>query len=185
MTATKRIRFFTGPPGIGKTTVLLKTIEHLKDYGLLVGGFISSEIRVGDKRVGFGLKDILTGRVGILAHVDQSIGPRIGQYRVNLSDLDAIGVNAIESALASANIIAVDEVGPMEILSEGFRGSVYRALRSRKAILGILHFRIQHVLAEDIRKHSECTVIEVTLSNRNELPQIVSSDLFPFVSEKL
>ena len=57
----------TGSPGIGKTTVIKKVIAELNPA--LVGGFWSTEIRRGSKRIGFAIKTI-DGEEGILAHKD-------------------------------------------------------------------------------------------------------------------
>jgi len=54
----KRVLLVTGAPGIGKTTVVTKTIEMLKAEGLSVGGIISREIRDGKSRVGFEIVDL-------------------------------------------------------------------------------------------------------------------------------
>jgi nucleoside-triphosphatase THEP1 len=39
--------FLTGRPGVGKTSVLLRIVNALKDQGLRVGGMISQEARTG------------------------------------------------------------------------------------------------------------------------------------------
>lgn len=36
----KRVLLITGPPGVGKTTVLMKTIDILKGKGFKVGGML-------------------------------------------------------------------------------------------------------------------------------------------------
>ena len=47
MVKVGRSFFLTGRPGIGKTTVLLKTVKILEEKGLKVGGIISREVRRG------------------------------------------------------------------------------------------------------------------------------------------
>ena len=44
MTMT-RVMILTGAPGVGKTTVLTKTVDALKAKGVSVGGMISREVR--------------------------------------------------------------------------------------------------------------------------------------------
>ena len=39
----KRVLLLTGNPGVGKTTVLMKTVNLLKERGFSVGGMLSRE----------------------------------------------------------------------------------------------------------------------------------------------
>jgi nucleoside-triphosphatase len=111
----KRVLLLTGPPGIGKTTVLVKSVDALRVRGISVGGMISREAREGNARVGFEIVDLTWSKHGWLAHVNQKGGPQVGKYYVNLYDLENIGVQAILEAIEKCNIIAIDEMGPMEL----------------------------------------------------------------------
>ncbi|MGB9756831.1 MAG: nucleoside-triphosphatase, partial [Candidatus Bathyarchaeales archaeon] len=128
----KRVLLLTGSPGIGKTTVLLKVVEALKGKGYSVGGMISREVRSCGARVGFEILDLCSNRRGWLAHVNQKVGPQVGKYRVNLNDLDGVGAEAILKAVRECDVIAVDEIGPMELFSERFRVAVGKAFESGK-----------------------------------------------------
>ena len=57
-----------GLPGIGKTTIIEKLAELLKN----IAGFYTKEIRQNGERVGFLVKDF-EGREGILAHIEYII----------------------------------------------------------------------------------------------------------------
>jgi nucleoside-triphosphatase len=85
----KRVLLLTGNPGVGKTTVLIKTVSALKTEGYSVGGMISREDREGETRVGFEILDLNSSRRGWLAHVSQKSGPQVGKYRVNIEELTA------------------------------------------------------------------------------------------------
>lgn len=124
----KRILLLTGSPGVGKSTTLLRAVEILKNRGYRVGGIITREVREKGSRVGFELIDLTSNRRGWLAHVKQKTGPRLGKYRVNLEDLNSIGVSAILEAVEKCDIIAVDEIGPMELFSEPFKEAVMKAV---------------------------------------------------------
>ena len=91
----KRVLLLTGAPGVGKTTVLIKTVDALKAKGVSVGGMISREAREGNVRVGFEIIDLTNGKHGWLAHINQKSGPQVGKYHVNLADLEKIGAAAI------------------------------------------------------------------------------------------
>ncbi|MEM3736752.1 MAG: NTPase [Candidatus Bathyarchaeia archaeon] len=169
----KKLIFLTGHPGVGKTTALRRAINLLTERGLRVGGMVSSEIREGGRRVGFEVIDISTSRRGILAQVYKGVGPRFGRYTVNIADLVAVGVNAIKRAVNTADIIVVDEVGPMELLSPEFREAVKKAVDSGKVVVGTLHHNARGDLIDWIRSNLASKIIEVTLANREGLPRAI------------
>ncbi|MFQ5957268.1 MAG: nucleoside-triphosphatase, partial [Candidatus Brocadiales bacterium] len=68
----------TGRPGVGKTTVVKKVLSALD---IKPGGFYTEEIRAGKERQGFMIKTF-GGKSGVLAHVDNRGGPRVGRYGV-------------------------------------------------------------------------------------------------------
>ena len=159
----------TGSSGIGKTTVLMKTVNILKEKGYCVGGMISREVREGGTRVGFEILDLSTQKRGWLAHVKQKTGPQVGKYRVNLEDLEAIGVQAITEAIKNCDVIAIDEIGPMELFSKKFRDATQRALESPKLIIAVVHWKAQDRLVNDAKNREDAETIIVTPENRAHL----------------
>jgi nucleoside-triphosphatase len=170
----KRIIFVTGRPGVGKTSVLLRAVEELRNRGYKVGGMISREVREGGVRVGFEIMDFSTGQRGWLAHVNQPSGPKISKYRVNLTDLDAVGVSSILDAIRNMDIIIVDEIGPMELFSSAFRDAVVRAVESSKPVLGTIHFRLRDPLVNGVKKREDAEIFEVTHENRETLHNLIT-----------
>ncbi|MDI6707512.1 MAG: NTPase [Candidatus Thermoplasmatota archaeon] len=144
--------FVTGKPGSGKTSLILKAADELTKKGLKVGGFVTQDIRAGNKRVGFKIKDLATQREGILAHVEQKEGPRVSKYRVNISDLEGIGVKAVEAAKESADWIIIDEIGKMELYSKKFEEVIRETLSSGKNILATVHWDYEHPLILEIKR---------------------------------
>jgi nucleoside-triphosphatase len=165
----KRLILITGIPGVGKTTVFTRVAEYFKLHGYAVQGFVSAEIRVNGMRVGFEIKDLYTGERGILAHINQGDGPMLGKYRVNLNSLSEIGASSIDSALESADLIAVDEVGPMELYSNSFKAALKRAVDSKKPMICTIHARARDPLIEYIKSRKDAALFEVTLNNRETL----------------
>jgi len=179
-----RIVFVTGQPGIGKTSVLLNAIELLKKRGYMVGGMISREARERGVRIGFEIIDIYTGQHGWLAHVNQPEGPQVSKYRVNLDDLKAIGANSILNAIKKANIIAIDEIGPMELFSLEFKKAVVQAIESNKPLLGTIHHRAKDALINTIKTRRDVEILEVTYENRNTLHNLIIDKILQSLSEK-
>ena len=169
----KRLIFLTGRPGVGKTSVLLRAVDILKAKGYKIGGMISREVRERGVRVGFEIVDFGTGRKGLLAHVNQPTGPRVSKYRVNLSDLNTIGASSILQAVKDADIIIVDEIGPMELFSSDFREAVMRGIKSKKPMIGTIHLRARDPLINSIKTEEDAEILEVTPENRRRLHTVL------------
>jgi nucleoside-triphosphatase len=162
----KRILVLTGMPSVGKTTVLARTVGELRARGVSVGGMFSREVREGAARVGFEIIDVNSGSIGWLAHVKLKGGPQVGKYQVNLKDLENIGVRAITNALETSDVVVIDEIGPMELLSQKFKDSVRKALESNKLIIAIIHQKIQDSLIVEAKNREDAQVFVITPENR-------------------
>ena len=170
----KRVLLLTGNPGVGKTTVLIKTVEALKAEGISVGGMISREAREGNMRVGFEIIDLTNNKHGWLAHINQRTGPQIGKYHVNLEDLENIGATAIVEAVEKCDVIAIDEIGPMELFSQKFKQAVKQALESRKVVLAVVHGKARDPLINEAIQREDSEIFTVTLANRDKLAEEIT-----------
>jgi nucleoside-triphosphatase len=74
----------TGPPKMGKTTIMMSVANKLKDKGINVGGIVSREIRINYVRTGFEFIDVATNDRDVLATVTGN-GPKVGKYYVKIS----------------------------------------------------------------------------------------------------
>lgn len=162
----------TGMPNVGKTRTLLKIIEFLEEAGYKLEGMITKPILKKDERIGFIVEDFLTLENEVFAHVDFDVKDKVGDYGVDISALEKIGIPAIERAISDdqVHIIIIDEIGKMEMLSEKFCETVADALDSEKPILVTLHKKSRTPLLQDIRRRDDIRILEVTAVNRNLLP---------------
>lgn len=160
----------TGRPGVGKTTAIRAAIARL---GGGAGGFYTVEIRDEGRRTGFRLVTLGTGppRAGILASVDSSSRYRVGRYGVHIDDLESIGVEAILYALdvPHLKVIAIDEIGKMELFSSRFRSAVMASLYSPKPVVATMMSGRDPWL-DTIKARPDVTQVEVTRANREAVP---------------
>jgi len=126
--------FITGLPGCGKTSLVIAILKELK---LNASGFYTEEIREKGTRKGFKIIT-LDGREGILAHVNVKSPYQVSKYKVNIEDLEKLGVKSILDALNQNKVIIIDEVGKAEMYSEKFKKAVEAALDSKNKILGTI-----------------------------------------------
>ncbi len=179
----KRVLILTGSPGVGKTTVLAKTVSGLKERNVLIGGMFTREVREGTKRVGFEIIDIISLKHGWLAHVNQQGGPQLGKYHVNLRNLESIGALAINVAAQKCDIIAVDEIGPMELFSIKFREAAQKALDGKKLVIAVVHWKAQDKLVLEAKNRADAETLTVTVENREMLHEVLVKKAIAFLKQ--
>ena len=158
----------TGRPGVGKTTLIERVLNQLS---ISAGGMLTTEIRKCGHRVGFSVIAIDTKEEGILAHLHQTKGPRMGQYTVNLDDLEGVGISAILRAVQGKELVVIDELAPMELSSPAFIPAVEEALASGKNLIISTHAHLNHPLIHRIRR--EFTLYRVKMGNRDQLVKTI------------
>jgi nucleoside-triphosphatase len=159
----------TGPPGCGKTTAIRTILERLP---VEAGGFYTAEIREGGIRTGFSLLT-LDGREAVLADIRIRGEPRIGKYGVDLAALEQTGVRSLREAIDTKELVVVDEIGPMELLSPLFREVLLEALESPVPILGTVMLR-RAPFPDYIKTRPEVAIFPIS---RRDWPETVQAIL--------
>ncbi len=159
----------TGRPGIGKTTLCIKLYRLLKEKkNKVVCGIVSKEIRKDRKRVGFEFIELGTDNRYLLAHVDLKSKYRIGKYYVSLENISK-ACRALEKAAENCEIIIIDEIGPMELLSKDFIETVKKVFDSGKIVIATVHYRAKHELIEELKNRKDVKIFVVNEENRDGL----------------
>ena len=171
----------TGLPRSGKSAVLDKVVsmviaEHKEASrgsatgSGVIGGMRTEAIIEDGERVGYACIDIETGESGVMAHREIDSRNRILGYGIDPSEVDRVGVPAIQNAVGNCKILVIDEVGKFSVESEGFVAAVRGALDYDMPTLLTLHKKSRHPLLQDIRRRDDGRILEVTPVNRALLP---------------
>jgi nucleoside-triphosphatase len=163
----------TGVPGAGKTTLVRRLLAEAPPRR--AGGFLTEETREGGERVGFRVV-ALDGQTGVLAHVRGGAGPRVGRYRVDLAAFEAVGVAALERAIGEAELIVVDEIGRMELLSSRFGFALEAALAAPAPLLGTI-LQVPHPVTDALKQRPNVELYRLTERNRDDLADALSARL--------
>ncbi|RVW85723.1 Cancer-related nucleoside-triphosphatase-like [Vitis vinifera] len=191
----------TGPPGVGKTTLITRVLETLKisNPNLKVQGFYTSEVREASERVGFQVVT-LDGRKGPLASSISSPEslrwPSVGKYRVDIASFEALALPELQ-VKEDTDLFIIDEVGKMELFSSSFFPAVLRVLESNIPVwppsqfqnsaeiyleksphlLCPLHSIRQRMEVARLRNHPGATIFTLNTGNRDFVKEQIYSQL--------
>jgi nucleoside-triphosphatase len=160
----KKNLLITGLPGVGKTTLIKKILETLKNFH--PAGFYTEEIREEDTRKGFEMIS-LDGRRGLLAHADIRSPCRVGKYRVDVKGFENF-LNSIPFFNPNIHLIMIDEIGKMECLSDQFKNLMKELLDSEKWVIATIALKGSGLI-EEIKKRHDIELFELTKNNRDTL----------------
>ncbi|XP_032538668.1 cancer-related nucleoside-triphosphatase [Chiroxiphia lanceolata] len=173
--------FLTGPPGVGKTTLIQKVTQALKSSGIPIDGFYTEEVREGGRRTGFDVVT-LSGSRGPLSRVSSNSTSRceyrVGQYVVDLVSFEQLVLpmlrNVNHGSGTERRICVIDEIGKMELFSQAFIQAVRQTLAgSGTVVLGTIPIPKGKPLdlVEEIRSRKDVKVFNVSKENRNSILQ--------------
>jgi nucleoside-triphosphatase len=164
MYPAKKNILLTGFPGVGKTTLIRRISEELKNLHPV--GFYTEEIMEEGVRKGFELIGF-DGKKGLLSHVDIKSLNRVGKYRVDVKGfegfLDSIAFFALQTKL-----IIIDEIGKMECMSPKFKRIIKEILDSEKMVIATIAFKGSGLI-DEIKKRKDVKLFEITEKNRDSL----------------
>lgn len=156
----KSIFLLTGPPGSGKTSLIKQAVAGLE---IKAGGFYTEDIKSRGVRQGFRLVT-LEGETAVLSHIDIKSPHRVSKYGVDVESLDKVGVAAIERALRGCDLVVIDEIGKMELLSARFREAVLSIINSGKRLLATIMLN-PNPHADAIKSRPQAKLVTLTRSN--------------------
>lgn len=159
----------TGKPGVGKTTLIQKIVSKLD---LFCQGFYTREIKQNQgQRSGFEIVT-LDGQIAVLAHTEYLSRYRVGKYFVNIDNINHVIVPCIESAIEQAQLIIIDEIGKMELLSPQFQRSITRALDCTKPVLGTITISGIPIIKQ-IKSRQDVYLVTLKRDNHREVYQLI------------
>lgn len=172
----------TGPPGIGKTTIIQTVHDKLKqtakDSKAIIKGFYTAEIREAGDRVGFKIDGFSTNQEGIIAHtslIDSKIS--VGKYRVDVKAFEKVALPEMKDG----TIYVIDEIGKMECFSSAFVKRMDELLESEDVAVVASIGQKGEGFIQEAKKKSGVKLIEVSKSNRNTVPENIIKLLTPYL----
>ena len=176
----KKNLLVTGLPGVGKTTLIKKLSEALKDFHPV--GFYTEEIREEGVRKGFELIS-LDGKKGLLSHKNIRSPYKVGQYKVDIKGFEDF-IDSISFFNPLTHLIIIDEIGKMECLSAQFKKILKEILNSEKWVLATIALMGSGLIAE-VKVREDVKIFEITKKNRSSLFSEILKEINPYNSPPL
>ncbi|MFH1011226.1 MAG: nucleoside-triphosphatase [bacterium] len=124
---------FVGPVGGGKTTVLAHLVSEWRQSGKDVRGLLAHRVMEDGCPIGYDMEVIGEKKRSVLARKEGIGIERTGPF-VFFDEALARGRRALRDA-AKADIVVVDEVGPLELRGGGWASEVERLLSESEAVV--------------------------------------------------
>jgi len=119
-----RVFILTGEKHAGKTTFLSELVELMKMEGIMIGGFIAPGKFENNRRSEFSVLNLKTGEQRLLCSIHLQDGEEAGPFRFSREG-QQLGKDALlPENLTGCSIVAIDEIGPLEIKGKGWAPSI-------------------------------------------------------------
>ncbi|KAK9135658.1 hypothetical protein Syun_014988 [Stephania yunnanensis] len=184
----------TGPPGIGKTTLVMRVLDTLStsNPNLKIHGFysrksisnaVNREVREGNERVGFEVVTV-DGKKGSLASSTVSSPeslrwPSVGKYRVDVASFESLVMPELQ-VKDDTDLFVIDEVGKMELFSSSFFPAVLNVLNSNIPLLAtvpIPKFGRDIPGVARLKNHPGAALFTLNKTNRDSVKEQIYSQI--------
>lgn len=162
---------WTGPKHCGKTTSAKKLAQAARTEGFNVAGLLAPSLYRNSKLLGFDVLDLQNQTRAPLAR------RKISQSKAGPFNFIADGIklgNAVLSAEAtkSADLIIVDEFGPIELNNGGWRRNVDSLLISSNAVVLLV---IRRELSDTVRQlYTDVPCQELAATEKNSIDEVIA-----------
>jgi nucleoside-triphosphatase len=162
----------TGPPRVGKTTLVDQLVPDLWEAGVPVRGLVTREVREHGRRVGSSRRDRRRFG-GFRARRLQRRAPG----HVDVAALEEVAIPALAQA-GKDEVVVIDELGQMELFSDAFVRAVRHLFDRDVTILATVHVT-SHPVTDELKARADVELVEVDPRNRTELRSWLDRRLRP------
>ncbi len=121
------IFILTGPIHSGKTTLLKEAVSRLKEENLKVHGFLSEVVLKSEKIIGYDLLDLEEeNSIPFIRRAGEKEWEKIGSFYFIPQSLAEAAKIILRSG--GADILVVDEIGPLEMTGKGLWPSLKQVI---------------------------------------------------------
>ena len=143
-----KLILFTGRKHSGKTTAANRLARQVRSKGFIIAGLLAPAVYKDSRLVGFGAVDLMRDKQIDLANRRIATGKKVG-WAFTEAGLKLGRAALNPSAASSADLIIVDEFGPLELDDRGWRKEVDLLLASTDVLVVLV---VREELEERVQK---------------------------------
>ena len=153
---------WVGPKHSGKTTSAARLVERARAEGFVVAGCLALSVHENDRLAGFDLINLRSGARTALAR--RETGPGANSRFHFLAAGLTLGNEALDAAAAAdADLIIIDEFGPLELAQEGWRTATDHLMLSTRTVLLLV---VREELAAEVQQLYQTAAIRRLVATR-------------------
>ena len=185
-----RVLVITGPPAVGKTTLVKTTVEAFQQNApqVEISGFYTEELRdaAGD-RIGFDVVAVGGAQRAALARVEAHSqaaagAPQLGKYIVDVGSFESVALPILEAASARrrteavsgqppapSHLLVIDEIARMELFSDRFATAFEHNLQVASATGQVSLLAVAQKgkgLIATVKARPDCSTFTLSKDNR-------------------
>jgi len=167
----KKLILWTGKKHSGKTTSAATLVGMARDEGFDTAGLLAEALYHDGRLIGFDAIDLQTKKLAPLARRRSEGGESVP------FDFIAEGVELGRNALSivatkSADLVVVDEFGPLEMNSQGWRTDVDSLVRSSEALILLV---VREELAGQVQHlYSNVAILRLCAAEAESIEKVMS-----------
>lgn len=171
----RNIFLITGEPRVGKSTLVKNLISRFNQeyfYGL-----ITEEVTENSQRIGF--TTVLLSRYAKQIASKHWAENKMGNYGVDIAAIDQMAQDLLHmESVFGKHILIIDEIGPMQVLSDEYRKIVEALLESSSAlIIGTIYKGTDNKIIDAVKdKYSDCIHL-LTCDNREQIEVFLTAEI--------
>jgi nucleoside-triphosphatase THEP1 len=143
-----KLILWVGEKHSGKTTSAANLARSARDEGFNVAGLLAPSLYCNGRLTGFDVLDLANGKRAPLARRQTNPG-KTGPFAFMTDGLKFGNAALSAKATKSADLIIVDEFGPLELNGDGWRKNVDSLLTSNDAVILLV---VRRELAGEVRQ---------------------------------
>ena len=148
----------------------MKLINYCLENNIPIDGFLTPEVREGNKRIGFDIECITTKEKRRLARVGNFETPyKLGKYHIFIEDFEAIITQLENLELKKLKLIIIDEIGKMELFSRKFQTFIKFIFNSNLNIIATIGQNLRHPLKDYLLNLPDILLYTLTRENSQTL----------------
>jgi nucleoside-triphosphatase len=166
-----RLILWTGPKHSGKTTCAIRLIQMARTEGFVVAGILEPSLYDNGKLLGFNVLDVQNQKQTPLARRNNDKSTT-GFFKFITEGLQFGNAALSTKATKFADLIIIDEFGPLELKGQGWRRNIDSLLSSSNAIILII---IRQRLKDTFQKlYTGVPCLELEAIEKNSANEVIA-----------